>query len=64
MEELAHVFDHKVWIATIATWAISFSDINGILTAIATIVTIAYTVYKWATYCTCDKNEGDGNKSK
>ena len=57
MEDIQHIFDYKVWIATIATWAISFSDINGILTAVATMVTIAYTVYKWATHCKCDHGE-------
>ena len=47
MENLFSVLDYKVWFATAITWFIGLADANGILTALATIVTIAYTVHKW-----------------
>ena len=59
--DLFQVFDVKVWLATATTWFISIADVNGILTSLATILTIGYTGYKWFLIL---KNKEDGSKSE
>ena len=45
--DLINIIDYKVWFATFSTAIISAANISVALTALASMVTIGYTVHKW-----------------
>jgi hypothetical protein len=45
--ELISVLDYKVWGATFGTIFLGIANISLLLTALASLVSIGYTVYQW-----------------